>query len=51
LIAFWNDEGAATSIEYAMIGAIISVACVAGARTIGYNMNSLFYNKIGAGFS
>ncbi len=37
---FVTDEGAATSIEYALIGSLLSVAIVAGAIAIGTGVNA-----------
>lgn len=37
---FVTDESAATSIEYALIGSLLSVAIVAGAIAIGSAVNS-----------
>lgn len=45
------DEGAATAIEYAMIGVLISVAIVAGARAIGQSMQSKFYGPLASNLS
>ncbi len=39
---FLCDKRAATSIEYAMIAALISVAIVAGARAIGLALSPKF---------
>lgn len=44
--AFWRCRSGATSIEYAMIASIISIAIVAGAKAIGVNMTNVFYNKL-----
>ena len=51
ILRFVRDERGATAIEYALIGVIVSVALITGGRTIGQNMNSMFYDKALAGFS
>lgn len=40
--AFWNDEEGATAIEYGLIAALIAVAIIAGASTLGTDLNNLF---------
>jgi pilus assembly protein Flp/PilA len=42
LIRFWENESGATSIEYALIGALVSVAIILGAGAIGTKLNSMF---------
>jgi pilus assembly protein Flp/PilA len=37
-----NDESGATAIEYGLIAALIGVAIIAGARTLGTNLNTKF---------
>jgi pilus assembly protein Flp/PilA len=37
---FVTDDSAATSIEYALIGSLLSVAIVAGAMALGSAVNS-----------
>jgi pilus assembly protein Flp/PilA len=37
-----NDESGATAIEYGLIAALIGVAIIAGARTLGTNLNTQF---------
>ncbi len=39
---FVTDEGAATSIEYALIGSLLSVAIVAGAIALGGALNTTY---------
>lgn len=39
---FLKDESGATAIEYGLIAALISVALVAGATTLGTKLNSTF---------
>ena len=45
---FLKDECAATAIEYALIGALISLAIVAGAGAMGNALNSKFSNAANA---
>jgi pilus assembly protein Flp/PilA len=44
LIKFCNDESAATAIEYGLIAALISVALIAGAATLGGALGNQFTN-------
>lgn len=37
-----EDESGATAIEYGLIAALIGVAMIAGARTLGTNLNTKF---------
>jgi len=39
---FIKDESGATAIEYGLIAALIGVAIIAGAQTLGQNLNSTF---------
>ncbi len=39
---FRRDESGATAIEYGLIAALISVALIAGATTLGNTLNSTF---------
>ena len=39
-----KDESGATAIEYGLIAALISVALIAGATTLGGALNSQFTN-------
>ena len=39
---FINDESGATAIEYGLIAALISVALIGGATTLGTNIASKF---------
>ena len=48
---FLCDERAATAIEYAMIGALISIAIVGGVRAIGVAIQNKFYGPISANLS
>jgi pilus assembly protein Flp/PilA len=40
--SFWNDETAATAIEYALIAAGISIAIVAAVQGLGSKLNATF---------
>jgi pilus assembly protein Flp/PilA len=42
LTRFRDDQSGATSIEYALIGALVSVAIILGAGAIGTKLNSMF---------
>ena len=39
---FLKDESGATAIEYGLIAALISVALITGASTLGSKLNSVF---------
>jgi pilus assembly protein Flp/PilA len=39
---FVKDESGATAIEYGLIAALISVAIIAGATTLGQNISARF---------
>ncbi|WNJ90427.1 Flp family type IVb pilin [Bosea sp. 685] len=39
---FAKDESGATAIEYGLIAALIAVVIIAGATTLGGNINALF---------
>ncbi|TCL72007.1 Flp family type IVb pilin [Rhizobium sp. BK251] len=41
---FLKDESGATAIEYGLIAALISVALIAGASTLGGALNNQFSN-------
>ena len=41
----WDETGV-TAIEYAMIGAIMSIAVILGATSIGVNLEDSFYGKL-----
>ena len=41
---FWNDKSGATAIEYGLIAALISIAIIGGARTLGTNIGATFNN-------
>ena len=44
---FRKDESGATAIEYGLIAALISVALIAGATTLGSSLNTQFQNIAG----
>lgn len=44
---FLKDESGATAIEYGLIAALISVALIAGATTLGDNLSNTFNNISG----
>ena len=39
---FLSDESGATAIEYGLLAALIAVVIIAGASTLGGNINTLF---------
>ncbi|APO65893.1 pilus assembly protein Flp/PilA [Rhizobium mongolense subsp. loessense] len=41
---FLKDESGATAIEYGLIAALISVALIAGATTLGNTLSNTFNN-------
>ena len=45
-LAFWSQEDGAAAIEYALIAALIAIAIVGGATSLGTDLNS-FFTKIG----
>jgi pilus assembly protein Flp/PilA len=47
---FLSDSQGATAIEYAFIAGLISIAIVAGARSIGLALQTKF-NSVNAGLS
>ena len=44
---FAKDESGATAIEYGLIAALISVALITGATTLGGILNNAFTNLAG----
>lgn len=44
---FFKDESGATAIEYGLIAALISVALITGASTLGNSLNDTFDNLAG----
>ena len=47
LIYFLKEEDGATAIEYGLIAALISVACIGAMSTLGQNLSTLF-SSVGA---
>ena len=43
-IAFMNDEAGATAIEYGLIAALISLAIVTSATSLGEQLSTTFSN-------
>jgi pilus assembly protein Flp/PilA len=41
---FWSDESGATAIEYGLIAALIALAIVVGAGSLGNALNGQFKN-------
>ena len=50
LADFIADERGATAIEYCMIGGLLSILILAGARLIGVNISARFLGPLLAGF-
>ena len=50
VVAWVQDESAATSIEYALIAALIAIAIVAAVRSSGVSLTSL-YTQIASALS
>lgn len=48
---FRNDARGATAIEYAVIGAFLSILIVAGTRAIGTSLSSKFLGPVANGLS
>ena len=44
---FLKDETGATAIEYGLIAALIAVAIIAGATTVGTNLGTMFTTVAG----
>ena len=42
MIGFIKDENGATAIEYGLIAALVSVACIAALTAIGEDLDALF---------
>jgi pilus assembly protein Flp/PilA len=42
IIRFVKDQSGATSIEYALIGTLISVAVIVGALSLGTQLNVMY---------
>jgi Flp pilus assembly pilin Flp len=50
LIEFIADERGATAIEYCVIGGMLSILILGGARLIGVNISMRFLGPLVAGF-
>lgn len=48
---FFADRRAATSIEYAVIATLVSIAIIGGVSAIGTRIQSQWYNKLGGNLS
>jgi pilus assembly protein Flp/PilA len=48
---FLADQRGATSIEYGMIGVMVSLAVVAGATAIGAKLKGSWYEGLASGFN
>ncbi len=42
MIEFVRDEDGATAIEYGLIAALVSVACIAALTALGDNLTTIF---------
>ena len=42
MIGFFKDENGATAIEYGLIAALVSVACIAALTAVGEDLDALF---------
>ncbi|RYF47073.1 MAG: Flp family type IVb pilin [Cytophagaceae bacterium] len=42
IIKFWQDEEAATAVEYGLIAALIGAAIAGAVTTLGTNLSGLF---------
>ena len=51
LTRFWGDRSGATSIEYCMIAAVISIIIIAGATQIGIRLNAKFLGPVSGGLN
>jgi pilus assembly protein Flp/PilA len=47
LIKFFKDEDGVTSVEYAVMAALIALVVIAGATILGVNTNSTFETVAG----
>ena len=50
-LQFLRDERGTTSIEYGVIGTVISISIIVGLTSIGSKMNILFFNKMSNGLN
>lgn len=44
LIAFTADDEGVTTIEYALLGALVAIAILAGVTALGTNLEALYNN-------
>ncbi len=51
LVRFLRDSRAATSIEYALIAALICLVIVAGVTAVGTRLQSKFFGPVANGLS
>jgi len=51
LLQFFSEKSGATSIEYGVIGAVVSVACIVGARAIGVSISAKWLGPLSAAFN
>lgn len=42
LLRFFRDESGATAIEYALVGSVISVACIGAMTMVGNNLLRIY---------
>ena len=47
LTKFLRDDEGAVSLEYALIGAMLSIMIAAGADSIGSSIKNLFFGPVG----
>lgn len=47
LLRFLKDEEGVTATEYGLIAALVAVAIIIGANTLGTNLNTLFTDVAG----
>jgi pilus assembly protein Flp/PilA len=48
LTRFLRDQRGATAIEYGLIAALISIACIIAFMSLGLNLSSVFMNAANA---
>lgn len=51
LLKFVRDEDGAVSIEYALIGGLVSIVIVSAVMTIGSNISNMFFGPVGSALS
>ena len=42
LIRFWRDETGATAVEYGLVAALVGIAVIATAKSLGTNISKTF---------